>query len=72
MCDGRPEASPRVTIVKNRPIDRTVPALKNVIDIPAPAPRWSEGRLFMIAAWFGEKKRPIPAANSRISRANHT
>src|SRR6202453_5391014 len=67
---GSREASPSVTTVKNRPIESTVAEVWKVLSIPAPAPRWAGGRLFMTEAWLGEKNRPIPAANRKMSRAN--
>ena len=70
-CVGRSAASPRVTIVKNRPIDSTVAEFWKVFIMPAPAPRSSGGKLFMTDAWFGEKKRPMPTAKRKISSANH-
>ena len=57
-------------MVKNRPIDSTVAEFWKVFSMPAPAPRWSGGRLFMTEAWLGEKNSPIPTANRKISRAN--
>ena len=57
-------------MVKNRPIESTWAEFWNVLSIPAPAPRWSGGRLFITEAWLGEKKRPIPTANRKMSRAN--
>ena len=59
-------------MVKNRPMDSTVAEFWKVLSIPAPAPRWSGGRLFMTAAWLGEKNRPMPTANRKISSANQT
>ena len=47
-------------MVKNRPMDSTVAEFWKVFSMPAPAPRWSGGRLFMTAAWLGEKNRPMP------------
>ena len=38
---GRSAARPRVTMVKNRPMDSTVAEFWNVFSMPAPAPRWS-------------------------------
>ena len=44
----------------------------NVVAMPAPAPRRLGGRLFMIPAWFGEAKRPMPRPTSSRSAPNHT
>ena len=44
----------------------------NVASMPAPAPRWVGGRLFITPALFGEAKSPMPIPfSSRIS-ANQT
>ena len=67
---GSREARPRVTTVKNRPIDSTVAEFWKVFSIPAPAPRWSAGRLFITAAWLGAKNSPMPTANRKMSSAN--
>ncbi len=61
-----------MTIVKNRPIDRTVAEFWNVFSIPAPAPRWSGGKLFITDAWLGEKNMPMPSAKTKIKMANQT
>ncbi len=48
------------------------PSSMNVASMPAPAPRWDGGRLFITPALFGEVKRPMPIPfSSRIS-ANQT
>ena len=67
---GRSAASPSVTMVKNKPNESTWAEFWNVFNIPAPAPLWSGGRLFITDAWLGEKNKPIPTANRKMSRAN--
>jgi hypothetical protein len=57
-------------MVKNRPIDSTLAEFWKVFSIPAPAPRWSGGRLFMTPAWLGAKNIPMPTAKKKISTAN--
>src|ERR1017187_2161620 len=69
---GSREASPSVTMVKNRPMDSTVAEFWKVLSIPAPAPRCSGGRLFMTAAWLGEKDSPMATANTKMRTANRT
>src|SRR5262249_18589089 len=66
-AEGRLEASPTIISEKKIPIERTAAAFWNVALMPAPAPRWSAGRLFMIAARFGEENRPMarPVSRSR-------
>ena len=54
--------------MKKMPIDSTMAEFWNVALIPAPTPRCSGGRLFMIPARFGDANRPIPMPlSSRIS-----
>ena len=55
---------------KKMPIERTMAEFWKVVLIPAPAPRCSAGRLFMIAARFGDANSPIPSPFKRSSRAN--
>ncbi len=38
--------------------------------MPAPAPRWSGGRLFMMAVWLGEKNMPENIENKKMMAAN--
>ena len=52
------------------PIDSTIAAFWNVAFMPAPAPRESAGRLFMISARFGEVNRPMPMPLTSSSAAN--
>ena len=54
------------------PIESTWAVFWNVALMPAPAPRWAAGRLFMIAARFGEENSPIARPLSRSSAANAT
>ena len=54
--------------VKKMPMDRTMAEFWNVALMPAPTPRWSGGRLFMMPARLGEANRPMPMPfSSRIS-----
>ena len=54
--------------VKKMPMDRTMAEFWNVALMPAPTPRRSGGRLFMIPARLGEANRPMPMPFiSRIS-----
>ena len=46
--------------VKKMPIDSTWAEELKVAAMPAPAPRWLDGRLFMIPVWFGAMKSPMP------------
>ncbi len=41
----------------------------NVAFMPAPAPRWSGGRLFMTAIWLGEKNMPEKNENKKMMAA---
>jgi hypothetical protein len=67
VCGSDP-ASPAMISVKKTPIDSTIAEFWNVALIPAPTPRWSGGRLFMIPARLGEANRPMPIpCISRIS-----
>ena len=50
---------PEIMSVKKIPMERTMAAFWKTPDIPAPAPRWSGGRLFMIAARLGEANSPM-------------
>ena len=52
------------------PIDSTVAEFWNVAAMPAPAPRWLGGMLFMIPARFGEENRPMPTPLSTRIAAN--
>ena len=40
------------------PIESTIAEFWKVVLMPAPAPRWPGGRLFMIAARLGEANSP--------------
>jgi hypothetical protein len=54
--------------VKKMPIDKTMAEFWKVALMPAPTPRRSGGRLFMIPARFGEANRPMPMPlNNRIA-----
>ena len=54
--------------VKKMPMDRTMAEFWNVALMPAPTPRRSGGRLFMMPARLGEANRPMPMPFiSRIS-----
>ena len=65
---GSEEARPRMISVKKMPMDSTMAEFWNVALIPAPTPRLSRGRLFMIPARFGEANSPMPSPlSSRIS-----
>ncbi len=55
---GRLADSPMMIRVKKIPIESTMAEFWKVADMPAPAPRWSEGRLFMIPARFGDANKP--------------
>ena len=52
------------------PMDSTMDEFWNVVAIPDPAPRRSAGRLFMMAARFGEANRPMPIPFSSKMSAN--
>src|SRR5262249_35584791 len=67
---GSEAARPRMMRVKKIPMDKTVPEFWKVVLMPAPAPWRCGGRLFMIAARFGEANSPMPAPLSRRTRAN--
>ena len=74
-CATRPECSvpgseparPMIISEKKTPIESTIAEFWKVVAMPAPAPRPSAGRLFMMPAWLGEAKRPIaiPIRSSR-------
>ncbi len=55
--------------VKKMPIERTMAEFWKTPDIPAPAPRWSGGRLFITAARFGEANNPIARPLTSMSPA---
>ncbi len=57
---------------KKMPIESTSAEFWKVVAMPAPAPRRLAGRLFMIPAWFGEAKRPIPSPTMSSRRLNQT
>ena len=65
---GSDEARPRMISVKKMPMDRTMAEFWNVALMPAPTPRRSGGRLFMIPARLGEANSPMPIPF--ISRIN--
>jgi hypothetical protein len=52
------------------PIDSTVAEFMKVAVMPAPAPRWSAGTLFMISARFGAMNVPDPMPKANSSTAN--
>ena len=56
--------------VKKMPIESTWAEELNVAAMPAPAPRWLAGRLFMMPVWLGAMKRPMPTElkNSRVAK----
>ena len=56
---GRLPASPAIISEKKIPTDSTWAEFWNVWFMPPPAPRSPGGRLFMIAARFGEANIPI-------------
>ena len=56
--------------VKKMPIDSTMAEFWNVALMPAPTPRRSGGRLFMIPARFGEANSPMPMPLSNRMTAN--
>ena len=57
--------------VKKIPMERTWAEELKVAAIPAPAPRWLAGRLFMIPVWLGAMKRPMPTElkKRRVAKA---
>ena len=57
---------------KKTPIERTWAEFMNVPLMPAPAPRWSAGRLFMTAIWLGVKNIPKKKESKKTSRAKGT
>ena len=56
--------------VKKRPMERTWAEALNVPAMPAPAPRWFAGRLFMMPVWFGAMNMPMPTELKKMSAAN--
>ena len=56
--------------LKNTPIESTDAEFWNVAAMPAPDPRWSGGRLFMIPVRFGAANRPIAAPIRKITSPN--
>jgi H+/Cl- antiporter ClcA len=64
--------SPRIMSVKKIPIESTMAEFWKVAIMPAPTPRRSDGRLFMIPVWLGEANRPIANPTSNSSDANQT
>ena len=63
------EASPRIIKVKKIPMESTWADELNVPAMPAPAPRWLAGRLFMMPVWFGAMNMPMPTELKKISTA---
>ena len=55
---------------KKIPMDSTMAEFWNVALIPAPTPRCSGGRLFMMPARFGDANRPMPMPLSSRMPAN--
>ena len=52
------------------PIESTIAEFWKVAAMPAPAPRWRGGRLFMIPARLGEANSPMPIPFRSSSSAN--
>src|SRR5260370_40983313 len=67
---GRGADRPVMMRVKKIPMDSTMAAFWLVVAMPAPWPRWSGGRLFMMAARFGDANRPIASPLASSSTAN--
>jgi hypothetical protein len=63
-------ARPRIISEKKIPMESTRAEFWKVVAIPAPAPRRFGGRLFMIPAWLGEAKSPIPRPTRSNSNPN--
>jgi hypothetical protein len=59
-------------MVKKTPMESTPAEFMKVPFMPAPAPRWSGGRLFMTAIWFGVKNMPRKNDSRNTKSANHT
>jgi len=55
---------------KKMPIESTMDEFWKVALMPAPTPRRSGGRLFMMPARFGEANRPMPMPLSSSTPAN--
>ena len=66
---GSVEESPTMIRLKKMPIDSTMAEFMNVPAMPAPAPRWSGGRLFMIPVWLGAANSPMARPLRKISAA---
>src|ERR1700722_16809470 len=63
---GSDAAKPRVMMEKKIPMESTWAEFMKVAFMPAPAPRWSGGRLFMMAIWLGEKNIPEKSEKNRM------
>src|SRR5579875_564452 len=61
--------SPMTRRVKNKPIERGIPALENVTRIPEAAPRWRAGTAFMMEEVFGEAKSPLAIPEKKRTTA---
>ena len=51
------------------PMDSTWAEALKVAAMPAPAPRWLAGRLFMIPVWLGAMNMPMPIELRKITAA---
>ena len=67
---GRVAESPMIISVKKIPIESTWAEFWNVWFMPAPAPRWRAGRLFITPARFGAAKAPIDRPMRKMTPAN--
>ena len=52
------------------PMESTWAEELKVPAMPAPAPRWLAGRLFMMPVWFGAMNMPMPTEFKKMSAAN--
>ena len=52
------------------PMESTWAEELKVAAIPAPAPRWLAGRLFMMPVWLGAMNSPMPTELKKIRAAN--
>ena len=50
------------------PMESTCADALKVPAMPAPAPRWFAGRLFMMPVWLGAMNMPIPTELKKIER----
>src|SRR5215469_7814567 len=63
-------ARPAIISEKKMPMDSDMPEFWKVDRMPDAAPRWCAGTEDMMAAVFGEAKRPEPIPLPKISSAN--